>query len=339
MATALEDFIRCCDELRIKAIDNGAIELNLLRGLQSWVHGGRHVFNIWREQFGGGFQKIVSSDPIIESLSKIALEIYPQLLIRFNGNEMSFLRLFFQQTILNLPDNERLLGLIKGDAQLASLFFPSFRPAEIALQTQVVNQFYPFLILPTVLIKNIAFLFKFTGGKDVQALLSCVESTLHILRNSSAQTDACYPFFIGFKNIGFLNAVDVDLFEGKIRPYSEVLYDFLSSECRPNSLMDGCVYESKSLNVKGDGLTQNELDEITGHLRWTLALSIERAAPVGLRLSWSYCFNPLSFQPGISVYNWPASPRPQYEILQSDVSSITDWSKVIASQNCPKKAQ
>lgn len=330
----LKAFIEHCDELKLKAIDSGAIDLNIILDLQFWVQGEKHIFNFWREQFGGKRCDISTSDPVVESLSKIVLAIYPQMLIRFNGDDYGFIRFMFHNTIICLPENDRLLELIRSDEQLIASLFPSLSPSDITPQTPVRNQFYPFRALPAVLIKNIACLFKFKGLGGEKALLRCVEYTINLLREYSLQLNGSVPFFIGFKNIGFSGPESVELFNGRIKSYGEVLYDFLPSEHRPESLDSGFVYENESMHLKDNSLNQAEFDSIVEHIKWTFALSIERTPPVGVRPSWSYCFDPLSIQPGIFGYMWPRSPRPAYQITRSDLDAITEWSKKISAQNC-----
>lgn len=330
----LKAFIEYCDERRLKAIDSGAMELNVVLDLQLWFYGEKHIFNFWREQFGGKGCDISTSDPVVESVSKIALAIYPQLLIRFNGDDHGFDRLFFHKTIMHLPENDRLLELIRNDEQLVASLFPSLNPSSITPQTPVKSQFYLFRALPTVLIKNIACLFKFKGGEGEGALLNCVEYTINLLRGESLQVNGSVPFFIGFKNIGFSGEESVDLFSGAIKSYNAGLYDFLSAKHRPDSLDTGFVYENESMHLKDNSLNQAEFDSIVEHIKWTFALSIERTPPVGVRPSWSYCFDPLSFNPGIYGYMWPRSPRPAYQITRSDLDVITEWSKKISVQNC-----
>lgn len=339
----LDGLIKHCSRIRHEAIDTNAIAINLALNLQSWVYNNKHQFNIWREQLGGNKHPITTKDPLLKVLSQIALEAYPLLLIK-TSRPLHFIELNMSGLINNLSDSHLLLVELKNDSSIQKLFYKTSDHAPLKYRRTSARSHsnYGLEWAPSLLLRNIFILYKLRGSSSIESLLKIVEDAITTLRNIADEKETVSPLLVGFQNLGTQDAAKINTPIGKIIPYKDFSFYSLSEENRPSTQDSGIILES-SFTISDSTVPtppkkpQNaavKIEELNENLSLAIALATNRTPPTGIKLSWSYYFDPLDEQIDFITHLTPKSSMPNYKLTKEDEIEINYWlGKITQTQN------
>ena len=358
----MNEFIQICRQLRIQNIDQEDVDFHVFHTLSRVVQNGRHIFNIWHEELGGAYIDVLSIDSVVASASKIALEVYPLLLIDPPKDSFFYINTQSHVTfrIWELSERQNLIDAVKNDTSMSKLF-TEIGNNDNETQIQYSSStgrggMLQLAVFPTTLIAKAYELMKIRGELSRETLIKSVEEVIGMLRNVGDGNQINVPAFVGFNNVGLDGLSEITIENGKIRAYNQELIALLPDEAKPSTLAEENAvlgflleyeYPYKVILEKQDyqdqqlwppelDLARGILDTIVENISFSLALSIHRDPPIGITKAWTLVFDPLSQGMVISWSYGNSSPMPYYILKATEAKSVEKWSKLVAESDDEK---
>tara|TARA_R110001583_G_scaffold8896_3_gene42003 strand:+ start:4981 stop:6558 length:1578 start_codon:yes stop_codon:yes gene_type:complete len=348
----LSQFIDYCRKLRMEGIDQNDPDYNIISNYQDIGRYNKHPFTIWHEEMGGSIKIIDNEDPILAITYKIAIKIYPHLLIKMSGKSRSFdqhQNMHIWSMISFLPEAKELRSELIKDHAISKIF------DQIEDSDKKTGSYYmassgcggslQLYSLPTILVTNSFDLMRMRGFFSLDEFAKAAEYTLNLIRRCANGEVVNVPVFIGFNNVYLKDIEKIETEWGTLRPYHDGITD-LSPNNTSSTTVDGKNHKlgfvletTYPYKVKFGGNNDNNnkfpkelngarenLAKIEENICLCFALACERTPPVGLHSAWTMIFDPITIGTNLSWRPDPRSPVSSY-ILDNNTESIMKWSK------------
>ncbi len=291
---------------------------------------GRHVFNCWNEQVGGSSPEIDESDSVSYSISLLAFEQYPFLLLPHPMS--SHIRFHCGNIMLNWHKVPMVCDKIVNDEVLNNLFSERgnniFDTQGYFVTSCGCGGSVQLCMLAENVIHAAVMLCRMKNNYSKITLHNNIINIVNVYRDAVRGKKTRIPFVMLFNNCILQENLTFNIEDCNIISYNAALERYVPHEARPNRISVGgntcingfmvtgsCEYEVKigKEELESDHAydawqsLDKELTSISEKIRLSFALAIGRDRPLGITLGCILLFDP--FKPTGSIL-W--NPQTRY---------------------------
>ena len=314
------------------------------------------IYLIIRKICGGIIPSINTTDIIEELVFKLAIEIYPNFLLKYDDNFSIGLSSFMTSFFYFLEESKILQQEVLKDSSLRQLFSDGTDSMNIQINYCVSSGYAGSIQLvqfPSLIVSKIFELMTLKQEFSIYDISKYTQLVISMYRELSSNKRIEISHFIGFENIGISNEITINDTFGTIYGYNKNTIEKLPINLRPslfnNQAYLGFILETKfqyeiDLNIKLDEqwefpdkfkTSYKEIEDIQDNLALAFIFSNkEKLTSISHR--WSCTFDLLNQGTSISWNDQHFHTTNPTICSEKEISNVSYWYNTITSTNDDK---
>jgi len=315
-----------------------------------------HLLNHYRRACGGIIPSIDTSDTIVKLVFKLAIEAYPNFLLKSNDNFNIGLSPHMTSLFYSLEESKILEEEILKDSSLKQLFSNGTDSINTKINycaSSGLAGSIQLIVFPSLIVSKIFELMTLKYEFSINDISKYTILVISMYRELSNNKRIKIPYFIGFENIGISNGITINDAFGTIYRYTKNTIEKLPINLRPSLFNNqeylGFILETKfqyeiDLNTKLDKnwkfpdkfkTSHKEIEPIQDNLALAFIFSSkEKLTSISHR--WSCTFDLLNQGTSISLYDRHFHTSNPTIYSEKEIRNVSYWYNIITKTNDDK---